>query len=473
MKIKLRYFLPLIIFLIALISIDSWSLWCDESTTAFLAASKNFLELRLNLFKFGSETQMPGWILFIWFWAKIFGISEFALRSSNLFFIGLLLLYYLYIQIRPEIEKKDKNILAISLLLSIVNPFISYNLNEARSNIAVYCLSFISILALNLYFKYNSKRDWIIFCLSILLGFVFNMLVLFLIPVCIFILFKSGKKIILFVKENAISLLILFAFSSIIVTYYLFTLSLNKGGAIEAPGIGNIGYVFYDFLGFTGLGPDKNSLRESLNKSSLLIQFLPQLSTLLVYYVLLIVFLFKDRKKKIYLNIYFQSFLIGISIFFIVAFFIKFRFWSRHLLFIYPIFILFLSEVVYSFYISTKRIENLIPIIGLLILSLSSYNIVFNSNYKKENISEAISKTKILRNKNEKVIFTDAWTLAWYYNLDNYMTLTNKDQKGLLVWLSRNNVFNNQKYIYQEIMTNNDSFKVLYENKDYRIIRIK
>ena len=88
------------------LSVNDWSFWLDEAITAEMYSVDTFSEL-LDQFGIymGSEVQMPGWIAFMWAWCKLFGSSEYALRSANFLFMGLLLMYFLCILMRRELGR--------------------------------------------------------------------------------------------------------------------------------------------------------------------------------------------------------------------------------------------------------------------------------------------------------------------------------------------------------------------------------
>ena len=132
-KVDITALLLLIILsIICFISVTSWSLWVDEAITAEMYSVDGFSEL-ISQFqtRLGSEVQMPGWIVFMWGWCKLFGNSEYALRASNWLFIGLFLLYGYRLIAYGKITIKERIIIQIILCISICNPFILYNMNEA------------------------------------------------------------------------------------------------------------------------------------------------------------------------------------------------------------------------------------------------------------------------------------------------------------------------------------------------------
>ena len=192
----------LLIFLSCFYSINSGSLWLDEILTVKIYSQPNLSEMFNLLFDAsGSEIQMPGWMIFMWGWSRIFGISEYALRSANFIFIICLIFYFYRVLSSGLFDKKELTSLRIAFMLSIINPFILYNMNEARVNIPMYSFSFITILNLLLYLKTKNNKYFRASLVFFFIGYFFNMLFAFLIfPIITYLLLK--RKTFQIIKNN-------------------------------------------------------------------------------------------------------------------------------------------------------------------------------------------------------------------------------------------------------------------------------
>ena len=140
-------------FAISVIPISSTSIWIDEATTAYLASQDTFFALLDKFLTLStSESLMPGYILYSWIWEKAFGHSELSLRLSNLppFLLLLLSVYFL-----PRKASFRFTIIAIFSL----SPFIWYNMNEARSTIAIFSFAGLSLVGLLYYFSQKSETQ--------------------------------------------------------------------------------------------------------------------------------------------------------------------------------------------------------------------------------------------------------------------------------------------------------------------------
>lgn len=461
-----------ILSIICSISVTSWSLWVDEAITAEMYSVGSFSEL-ITQFKIrpGSEVQMPGWIVFMWGWCKIFGNSEYALRLSNLVFMGLLLLYGYRLVTDAKTTKKTRVILQIILCLSICNPFILYNMNEARCNIPIFVFSFITVLSLWHFLKTGNKKDWYICLTSFTLGYIFNMLVGFLFFSLLIIIWKeNGWKSIF--KQQIRSLLIVAIPFIVFTIYYLTTIFFsNKGGQIETPGIGNIGYSLYEFAGFGGLGPNKNMIRESDDKGMLLLKYAIYIVPLIICYGVIFISVFKQKKKEWISNIFLISFILGFVIFYIVAYIIQFRFWGRHLIFLYPLWLIFMGYTLNFFYQSRKKLHIVTLGIYIFFIGLSSYNILFNYQYKKENIKGIVQQCKELRRIGETIYWSEAIDTSLYYNLDDALVkngLPAATDSGLLIWFKRLKWLQEDEYNH---FIDVHQPKILYSDKDFVIFR--
>lgn len=466
------FFIFLFLSIICFISVDSWSFWVDEAITAEMYSVGSFTDL-IGQFqtRMGSEVQMPGWIVFMWGWCKFFGNGEYALRTSNFVFMGLLLLYGCRIILAKKNDTKNATVLKIVLLLSVCNPFILYNMNEARCNIPIFVFSFVAILSLWYFLETGSKRDWYICLISFILGYTFNMLVGFLLFSLLFIIWMKTDRGV-FLKQQYKSLLITtvpFTFFSI---YYLITIFYSqKGGMIEVPGVGNIGYSFYEFTGFGGLGPSKNILRESDDKKGLLLQYAIYIIPLLICYGTIFISVFKKNKKEWLSNLFLISFVIGLIFFCVMAYVIQFRFWGRHLIYLYPLWLIFMGYTIYLFSQQRKFYYKVILCIYIFFIGLSSYHILFDDQYKKENIKGIVQKCKELRLSGETVFWSESEDTSSYYNLKDTSVkygLPGVMDSGMLIWFKRMKWLKEKEY---NDFISIHRLKIIYEDKDFVISR--
>ncbi len=111
---------------IRIITIDNQSFWTDEALTAYEAHLP--FGAMLNTVAH-TETTPPLYFVSVWFWAKLFGTSEIALRSiSTLAGIALVPIAYLSAK---ELVSRWAGVIAAAFVA--VNPFLIWFSQEARA----------------------------------------------------------------------------------------------------------------------------------------------------------------------------------------------------------------------------------------------------------------------------------------------------------------------------------------------------
>lgn len=462
------YSVFLIALIMFLISINGWSLWMDESSTAFFAQLPNIDSFSKTLLNWpGSESQMPCYVFSEFLWSKLFGISEYALRSINLLFIASYLLYFLWLYKRNDIEKTDKTRIKIFVLLTSISPFILYNMNEARVNIALFVFGTLCLSSLYAYCKYENIMDWIICLLCLIIGFSFNLL-FFAISVPLLILSLNYNK--RFIIEHWKSICICLVPLSIIGAYYINTLINGSGGMREKPGIANIAYAIYEFSGFGGMFLPKNELRTGENIiSSVKPYIIPTLLLIFAYFCLIYSYIkLKCNTKPLFL------FCVSFVSFVIIAYIAEFRFWGRHLFMLYPIFVYTVEDAIIVIW--TKKNIKWIALYYILILFVASIRIISMECYKKENIKAAIEYCNNYNRKKEIIYYFGFTLLADYYHLNNYKSNDNvtKKSRGLLLYHNHMNYYyTSGMYKGLNPLMDKDLFitETIWEDKDSKLLK--
>lgn len=258
-----------------------------------------------------------------------------------------------------------------------------------------------------------------------------------------------------------------------LLVYFLWTLSLGAGGVKEAPSISNTAFVFYEFLGFSGVGPPRSLLRES-RSIELLKPFIPLMVLYLGAYVFMFSFIIvnfwkKDKAMQIIFNPYLMAFVFGILIFSFVCSLSQFRFWGRHAAFLFPFIIFYFAQLIDNLFNSeSSKYRFLIPVIPFFIVTLfSDYNIRFNYAYQKENNKQAAIKAIEFIDENGIIIWNSHDLLASYYGLK----IINRQQKMPESWgVFRNTVILPYNMGLSDHLTKfrgNNSVLVLFKRPDF------
>ena len=272
---------------VCFVAISSQSLWIDEAFMARKAAQPTLADWwRMMPEGNGSDLQMPLFMIYLWGFAKIFGLGEWALRAANIpwFAVGATA----FISALP---KPQRVAVAIATLFS---PFAWFYLNEARPYAMQIGCSLAIFAALyrlsgNPNMEPRCERNWIIgFCVGIvalcgssLLGVIWagaafvSLLVLF--PI---------KRLMQLLRAHWLTCSLAAVFLAALAGYYVWTIKFGTqalgagspaegGGAVAAvksaahfrrgsaggTEIQNLAFVGYELLGFSGLGPSRLEIR--------------------------------------------------------------------------------------------------------------------------------------------------------------------------------------------------------------------
>jgi hypothetical protein len=251
----------------ALGAINSGSFWIDEFWTEMFATAPTLRDCWLAMEqKRCPEIQAPLYIAYIWVWAHLFGSGEWIMRAAGApWFVAGLLVFTNY----------AGRLMRSPLLLTMMaafSPFVWYYLNEAR----VYsfqlgwafaavgaALEMGRIAAGNGGPNKTVQRIFIValvgLCGSSVLGAVFGfMLFIGLLTVVPRRQWRQLWQTTPATFTVGAALLIGLA------AYYAWTTTVRPRAAVVGTTTPQtVVYIFYELLGFVGLGPGRNTLRSS------------------------------------------------------------------------------------------------------------------------------------------------------------------------------------------------------------------
>jgi hypothetical protein len=324
------------------LAISSQSLWIDEGVAVWLASQSSIRDLFSTLSRLNtSDPQMPLFLLYMWFWIRVFGIGETALRASNIPFALLLSLAFSWGFTRLSRPR------ALWLLVGL-SPFLWVYMNEARPYILVAGCSTVSVLAASVLSRPSGmagRHLWI--CIVSFL---------FLVVHTCQVLSRGGDPCLrgleaqrrqidwkLVVKDWKLPILTQVPFFLLLGLYYLLTLLRGSGGARGISGPENIAFALYEFLGFSGLGPPRNDLRANPHLATLL-PYWPWLSMGILAGLGLVFIAFKEvlrpRRQRSELVSLIASLGVGGALLAVASILARFQFWGRHWVPLFPLFIL-------------------------------------------------------------------------------------------------------------------------------------
>jgi hypothetical protein len=244
---------------VACMAISSQSFWVDEAQTGIKAAAPTLYAWWQSLmFEHNSNLQLPFYMIYIWGWARIAGLSELALRAGNIpwFALGFFAI--------ARSLRRQPGLRWGTLLLYCVHPFVWYDLDEARPYMMQ--LSGALLAAGALYQALDQPDDlsrawwWqcgaglTVLCGAGLLGTpwaVAIMAMLLTMPAFRRTALTTGRPVLMV----CVPVLLLLAL------YFLWTIREGVAAAFISMNAASMMEVFYEQFGFLGLGPGRTDLR--------------------------------------------------------------------------------------------------------------------------------------------------------------------------------------------------------------------
>jgi hypothetical protein len=376
-------------FLILVLTITNQSIDMDEAQTWDYARldtlSDVFHELRNDS---NSESQMPLGMVLTWAWAKMFGTSEYGMRSLNLAWAAIVMVAFAYIGRRVSIPWLP--------LLFAIQPFVWYSMDQARTPMmqmaggSLLLLASLDFLA----FRGLRVRAAAVMCLGAV--FLCGASMLGVIPLAAVGLGLTLHFIYQRIKIPRIALIILGTTTALLIllaAYYASTLMRGVGEPkIWKVSPANLVFAIYEFLGFLGLGPGRQQLREvmrGLSSPGVLLPYLPGLIILAGIYTGLFFMALKSWFTRPFSRciknhpFLLKSWLMGLGtllVSFVLAFcvgeLVGFPLWGRLLAGVFPFWILSLAITIrWALQGLSRKAARYLCAALLLLIVLSSFQI--------------------------------------------------------------------------------------------------
>jgi hypothetical protein len=404
-------------------AISTQSLWIDEGYTAMFASQPTVRDWVVQMTgTLNSEAQMPGYLAYMWGWEKLFGHSEIALRASN---VPFLLAFLLVLGSLPMPKRMRIGI----GILTLLNPFIWYYMNEARYVIGAFSLGGISVFSMVAFLQSESGKESSrlakLTLASLVMGVYLNMLFLFILVPLLFLYVSSkgrsplsrGRKKSEWIVPGVAAASCLLP----VLAYYAYTVAQGAGGVRHHPGLENIVEVMHGFFGFAGLGPARNVLRAGVGFNAMGL-FSP-LAWILMLLIVAggVVFIANWRIYSPFpsARTYVVAFLIGFGSIGLASFLANFSFLGRHLAFLLPL----LFAGIYAVWDDALKKFGSVPslcfaICFLLLWGVSCFHLRFDERYERENYREGIREAIAYTDSSETLLWAGAKCVGSYYGLD-------------------------------------------------------
>ncbi|HUA39168.1 MAG TPA: hypothetical protein VMA35_12325, partial [Candidatus Sulfopaludibacter sp.] len=409
------------------LAISDQSYWIDEASTAVKAGQPTLAKWWLEMMAIkGSDLQMPCYMVFAWAWEKLVGLNEYALRAGNApwFLLGLIATF------RALNASRLQKCLA---LVALSSPLIWQYLNEARPyamQIGMSSVVFFSLYRLGLEQKASPReRYWIVaLCLGSLVLAASSMLAMLwlgaywmaaMLSTSLHHLRRLVQK---YWVDWALTLTLLFGVG----LYYLWTLKAGGRAATleHATGFKNVLFIFYELLGFSGLGPGRLIIRTGGLHS-----FLPWLPWLGIYATLLLPVLVLGWRRIAAIIprrtlICWTSAFVSVTMFILaIGVAVGFRVLGRHCLPVLPPVLFLLAMGLAALWDQRNRAARGIGVAFLTLSLLSSLSLRFSERHAKDDYRDAAALGRKALARGESVWWSADLEGAEVYHLPVTRTL--------------------------------------------------
>ena len=454
---------------IAVVAVSNQSLWIDEGNSAMKAIQPSFVHFWEKMKELGgSDLQMPLYMGLLWVWEKIWGHSEYALRALNIpfFTLSVAVLVYLW--------DAERCLKLAFLFLICFSPMLWVYLDEARP----YVLQFFGATSILVALWNQSKtpnldKNLSVFCIgaivlcgSSLTGVIFTFW--FGLAFLVILIHQPVWHSIFSSKQNLVALLVTSIGMCGLGMYYFWTLSQGA----RASGVGktdllSIGFCFYELLGFSGLGPDRLSLREQ-GITALKPFFLPLASLVIALTALGIssaLYITKSSRMHRTETFIFAAVFCGAMSMLAVGYIAHFRVIGRHLMPVLPFILLLMSLGIIHLCQCNKKLNWAVFLTLCLLLIFSSLSIRFSPRFAKDDY-RTVAQIARCSLKNGKTIWwaADSATANYYglkFNekLISILGFSKSDLQNApapsLVLLSKLDIYDSNRFISDYLVKNN------------------
>lgn len=403
--------------LLLCLAISGASIWIDEALSEMLAAQPTLASWASTLDGMqGSEPQMPGYLIYLWGWARLFGVTEWSLRLANLPWALLF---------TASLAWGSEYLLGVRRwwLIICLSPFVWLYMNEARPYAMLMGLSMVTTVAVLAYGRDPQRfrhAPWWVMVSLLALWFVHMLTITLVVSLSIILYILRPAPIRSLVRDWFAPVIVTLPFFFCLSLYYVRTLVQGKAGAIETPGLRNLAFALFEFFGFEGLGAPRAMLRLSPSFHTLL----PYLGTVglgvVALVILVIAILMHLRDSREGRTVFALSTALAAGLLFTLglSFAANFRMLGRHVATFFPIFALLLLAGVAP---RAKQNTGRLVLAGLLLLgiawSVSDFRLRMLQSYQKDDYRDAAALAQHALQRGEAVLWLADTLSARYYGL--------------------------------------------------------
>jgi hypothetical protein len=411
------------------VAISSQSFWIDETQTALKAVAPTLHGWWHALYQeHNSNMQLPLYMIYIWGWARVFGVSEALLRAGNIpwFFVGFFAISH-FLRSRPSLRNA-------ALLIYCLHPFVWYYLDEARPYIMQLSGALLASGALFAALEapdepLPSSWWWLfmagifILCGAGILGVPWAVVVLIPLVCC------PGFRRSAF-RSGLPALIVSVPLFVLLGSYFGWTVIANVQTGRMRMSVASMLAVFYEQLGLLGLGPGKNDLRAG--SVSTLHPYLLPLS-LLALPLGWGLFLAARRRFGLTPARLVSVLLLAaipVCLIFTLGFLRHARVLGRHFSPLFPLILLAEAYLVLLFWESGRPVRRAAALLCVAALAVSSLEIRFAARHAKDDYRAAAAAATQTLAQGKTVWWCAARAGALYY----HVPVSTTDTPGAVRW---------------------------------------
>ena len=227
----------------------------DEGFSIWLASHSTLANL-WHALRTGdsSDLQMGLYYVYLWAWTHLFGNAEYTMRAANLPWAFLFAAAVGFTSWRVFQRP-------VAWAFLFLSPFLCFYVDEARAYTPVMACAAASSGALLLYLYESPRRLYCYLALGFLwLGICFHLLAVTLGPAFLVLAWWYRRDRVWFADWRKPVLLFAPLFVAL-GAYEAWTFTRGSMYGYGGPGFKYLAFIFYTFLGFGGLGPDRDTMQ--------------------------------------------------------------------------------------------------------------------------------------------------------------------------------------------------------------------
>lgn len=381
-QLRIWFLFALATLLTACLAINGGSLWDDEGYRSFFALYNDFG----NMLAYSGRDKQFAFVFYEWLWLAVFPHSEVGMRAMNVPFLFLGVCYLAKIL-------QNRGISPLWAGVMLLHPMVWYYVNE----VSPYIIMLAASLGLCFHAFFAKKPEsWgniagmnACFLLGYACHFIFGF-AYFIIAAGLIIRALRRERV---AWGRYISVFAAFCLCYLPLTWwYWIHMEDGQNYGWGHPGIANIAYTVYSFLGMQGMGLSRLDIRAGEWLWRLSPQMLVQMLVLFTVFIggsAALVLL----NLRTFLRLLKQRWVAALGIcalvFYAGAFIKYFQFWERHVIMLLVLPLVLIPQFGYALMQQAPSLRRRVSLVLFTLLGLcwavSCGNIAFNEYYRKDN----------------------------------------------------------------------------------------